>query len=123
MKFEGRQREIAFTSEEIFFRQAENWVNGRVNIVDEDGNEVYLENTEDDRCYTLEKSAYGKTISFRWDGPLMNAEYDGANARFWRNVKKLVNPKEMLVLLQDGRIVSPDRAQSKNYISISKDQG
>jgi hypothetical protein len=120
MKFRGKQREIAFVSEEDFFRQAENWVNGRVNIVDDDGNEVYLADTEEDQCYTLEKSADGKTISFRWDGLLMNAEYDGANARFWRNVKKLVNPREMLVLLQNARIVSPDRALSKITYQLAR---
>jgi hypothetical protein len=120
MKFEGRQREIAFTSEEHFFRQAENWVNGRVNIVNDEGNEVFLKDTEDDQCYNLVKDAYGKTISFRWDGLLMNAEYDGTNARFWRNVKKLVNPPEKLVLLQNGRIVSPDKAQSKFTYQLAR---
>jgi hypothetical protein len=45
MKFNGRQREIAFVSEGQFFRQAENWVNGTVNITDEDGNEVFLQDT------------------------------------------------------------------------------
>jgi hypothetical protein len=91
-----------------------------VNIVNDEGNEVLLQDTEDDQCYNLARDAYGKTISFRWDGLLMNAEFDGTNARFWRNVKKLVNPEEKLVLLQNGRIVSPDRAQSKITYELAR---
>jgi hypothetical protein len=66
MKYRGIQREIAFTTEDQFFRQVENWVNGTVNITDEKGNEVYLEDTIDTECYNLVKSDYGKNISFRW---------------------------------------------------------
>jgi hypothetical protein len=95
-------------------------VNGTFNITDEDGNEVLLADTRDDMCYVLAKSDYGKTISFRWDGLLMSAEFDGSNARFWRNVKKLVNSEERLVLLNEGRFVSPDRALSKLTYQLAR---
>jgi hypothetical protein len=95
-------------------------VSGTVNITNEDGKEVYLQDTVDNLCYVLVKSDYGKIISFRWDGLLMNTEFDGSNPRFWRKVKKLVVPEEMLVLLNNGRIVSPKYAQSKITYQLAR---
>jgi hypothetical protein len=113
MTFRGQQREISFISEDQFFRQAEIWVNGTVNITDDEGNEVYLQDTVDTECYTLVKSDYGKNITFRLDGLIMEAAFDGMNSRFWSIVRKLVNAKEQLCLMNKGKIVSPDRALSK----------
>jgi hypothetical protein len=117
VKFGGVMRQIAFNTEEQFFRQAENWANGLVNIVDENGHEVLLQDTVDTECYYLAKSPYVRNITFRWDGLIMEARFDGTNARFWRNVRKLVDARE-LCLLDNGRFVSPDRAVSKNIYQL-----
>jgi hypothetical protein len=112
VKYEGLMSRIAFINEEQFYRQTEHWVNGMFIITDEEGNEVPLQDTVDTECYFLKKDPYARNITFRWDGLIMSARFDGTNARFWRNVRKLVDARE-LCLLNNGRFVSPDRAVSK----------
>jgi hypothetical protein len=120
MRFGGQKREIAFITEEQFFRHAENWVNGTVNITDGKGNEVLLNDTWEDQCYTLVKADYDKCISYRWDGLLLCTKFDGSNARFWKKVKQVVNNPERLVLLNNGRQVSPDRALSRITYQLAR---
>jgi hypothetical protein len=123
VKHNGLMRQIAFITEEQFFRQAENWANGLVNIVDENGQEVVLQDTIDTECYYLAKSPYARNITFRWDGLIMEARFDGTNARFWRNVRKIVDARE-LCLLDNGRFVPPDRAISgKIYQLVRTEEG
>jgi hypothetical protein len=122
MKYRGIQREIGFVSEEQFFKRVEGWVNGTVNMTDDEGNNVLLEDTIDTECYTLVKSAYGKTITFRWDGLIMDAAFDGLNSRFWKNVKKLVKA-EKLALYEGGRYVNPENALSKTIYQLARMDG
>jgi hypothetical protein len=66
MRFNGRQREITFISEEQFFRQAENWVNGTVNITDDvETKYSYRTRGMTSAIYWLSQTM---TKSFRLDG-------------------------------------------------------
>jgi hypothetical protein len=121
VKYDGVMRQIAFVTEEQFFKQAENWANGLVNVVDENGHEVLLQDTVDTECYFLERAPYARNISFRWDGMIMEARFDGLNGRFWNNVRKLVDARE-LCLVENGRIVPPDKAITRKIYQLVRTQ-
>jgi hypothetical protein len=50
----------------------------------------------------------------------MSVKFDGSNARFWRNVNKLVSPEEKLVLLDNGRFVPPDQTLSRVTYQLAR---
>jgi hypothetical protein len=52
----------------------------------------------------------------------MEAAFDGLNAGFWKNVKKLVNAEE-LCLIDQGRFVKPENAASKKIYQLVRTKG
>jgi hypothetical protein len=74
VKFEGTMRQIAFTSEDHFFRQAKSWANGLVNIVDENGQEVLLQDTVDTE--SMEQMPDSGEMLGKWSMP--------GNCAFWK---------------------------------------